>query len=94
MIKKNAIIHVRVNENIKKNVDTTLSKLGISIAEAINIFFYKIILEQAIPFSLNIPNKKYKNDTEYLESIPGMMEKIIEGMNTPSAELEDFNWNE
>ena len=28
----------------------------------------------------------YKDDTEYLMSIPGMTEKIIEGMNTPLSE--------
>ena len=28
----------------------------------------------------------YDNDTEYLSSIPGMTEKIKEGMNTPLSE--------
>jgi len=31
----------------------------------------------------------YDNDTDYLNAIPGMTEKIIEGHNTPLSECED-----
>jgi hypothetical protein len=30
----------------------------------------------------------YDNDTDYLNAIPGMAEKLIEGMNTPLSECE------
>lgn len=33
-------------------------------------------------------------ETMYLCSIPGMRESIVEGMNTPSEELEEFKWRE
>lgn len=32
----------------------------------------------------------YDNDTDYLNAIPGMTEKLIEGMNTPLSECEDI----
>jgi len=32
----------------------------------------------------------YDNDTDYLNAIPGMAEKLIEGMNTPLSECEDI----
>jgi len=31
----------------------------------------------------------YDNDTDYLEAIPGMMESILESVNTPRSEFED-----
>jgi len=30
----------------------------------------------------------YDNDTDYLNAIPGMMKKIIAGLNTPLSECE------
>jgi PHD/YefM family antitoxin component YafN of YafNO toxin-antitoxin module len=33
----------------------------------------------------------YDNDTDYLNAIPGMAEKLIEGMNTPLSECEDWD---
>lgn len=33
-------------------------------------------------------------ETLYLYSIPGMKEKIEEGVNTPLEECEEFNWRE
>ena len=37
---------------------------------------------------------KYRSliETVYLNSIPGMAETIIEGLNTPSNELVDVDW--
>jgi len=32
------------------------------------------------------PSLLFKNDSEYLNAIPGMTESIIEGMNTPLSE--------
>ena len=33
-------------------------------------------------------------ETMYLQSIPKMKEKIIDGMNTPVSECRAFNWRE
>jgi hypothetical protein len=35
----------------------------------------------------------FKNDTEYLASIPGMKKKIVEGMKTPVSKMaKKLNW--
>lgn len=33
-------------------------------------------------------------ETAYLNSIPGMKEKTLEGVNTPASECSPFNWRE
>jgi PHD/YefM family antitoxin component YafN of YafNO toxin-antitoxin module len=38
-----------------------------------------------------IDTDDYDNDTDYLNAIPGMAEKLIEGMNTPLSECEDWD---
>ena len=55
---KTASIQVRVEPNIKLEVEKILKALGLSTSEAINIFMRKIIAEKGIPFSLSIPNEK------------------------------------
>jgi hypothetical protein len=37
----------------------------------------------------DIDPNDYDNDTDYLCAIPGMVEKIVEGRNTPLSECED-----
>lgn len=41
-----------------------------------------------------ISEDEYRNLTEtlYLNSIPGMSERLEEGINTPLEECEDFEW--
>ncbi|HEY9575161.1 MAG TPA: type II toxin-antitoxin system RelB/DinJ family antitoxin [Lachnospiraceae bacterium] len=52
---KTANVNVRIQENIKKEAEQILDRIGISRATAIDIFYRQIILNQGIPFSLTIP---------------------------------------
>lgn len=67
-----AIINIRVNEDVKKEVEYIYKEIGLNMSTAINLFLKKCILEQGIPFELKIPNK----DT--IEAITET-EKIIKG---------------
>ena len=55
---KTAMVNVRTNEYLKADVETILRELGISVSEAINIFFSQVKLHKGIPFEVRIPNKK------------------------------------
>jgi len=57
---KSAMVRARIDPVVKKRAEMTFKKIGISPSEAINVFFKRVADEQAIPFSLNVPNK----DTE------------------------------
>ena len=49
------------------------------------------------PIRDSIDETRSKRETQYLISIPGMKEKIIEGSKTPIEECEDIddiNWEE
>jgi len=47
-------------------------------------------LELSEPLSpyIGVDPNNYDNDTDYLNAIPGMREKIITGLNTPLSECE------
>ena len=43
-------INVRVDEEIKREVEFLLDKLGMNVSTAVNMLFRQIIMEEALPF--------------------------------------------
>lgn len=52
---KNETLHIRVNEDVKLNAEKTLSMLGITISEAVNMLLCQINLTGGLPFSVSLP---------------------------------------
>ncbi|MCG6138961.1 type II toxin-antitoxin system RelB/DinJ family antitoxin [Leptospira bandrabouensis] len=61
---KTAMIRARVEDNLKKDVENILERLGLSTSEAINIFYHQIKLTRGIPFAVKMPNKITKKTLE------------------------------
>ncbi len=55
---KTAIINARVKPQLKNEVESILSQLGITTTQAITMYFEQIKLSNGIPFSLTVPNKE------------------------------------
>jgi len=53
---KTKVVRARVGPTIKKRAEKVLAEIGISPSEAINVFYKRIAVEGAIPFSLKVPN--------------------------------------
>ena len=47
---KTETLHIRVAQEVKEDVEILLNQMGMSMAEAINIFFSQIIINSGIPF--------------------------------------------
>jgi len=43
-------VNVRVDENVKSNVENLFNSMGMNISTAVNMFFRQCLLENAIPF--------------------------------------------
>lgn len=54
---KTAMAHARLTPEIKKEAESILKELGISISAAYEMFYRQIIAHKGIPFDLRIPNK-------------------------------------
>ncbi len=48
-------INVRIEPELKKEVETTLNDLGMNLAEAITIFLKQVVLTDSIPFVIRKP---------------------------------------
>ena len=57
---KTAALNIRINPEMKKEVEAIYSRYGITITDAVNIFFSKSLIENGLPFDLrernHIPN--------------------------------------
>jgi len=82
---KTASINIRTSEEIKRNSESVLKHLGLTMTGAINLFLKQVIYYRGIPFELRIPNKetlqaiddieKNRNLTSY-DSVDEMYEDL------------------
>jgi len=54
---KSAMIHARVEPEIKRDVEGIFSDLGLNMTSALNLFFKQVQIHRGLPFSVNLPNK-------------------------------------
>ena len=52
-----ATVRARISPEIKEEVVLIFKELGISVTEAINIFYRQVKLRQGLPFPVAIPTK-------------------------------------
>ena len=53
---KTANLYARIEPDVKEEAEQILSSLGISVSNAINMFYKQIILQKGIPFELKLPD--------------------------------------
>jgi DNA-damage-inducible protein J len=52
------MIHVRVDDDIKDQATEALSVMGLSLSDAVRLFLKRVVIEQALPIELKVPNAK------------------------------------
>lgn len=85
---KTDTLHIRVKPDIKARAEETLSDLGLSITEAVNVFLNQVILQEGIPFKIEKPKfnketiqamedvKNNKNLSKTFDSVEDMFEEL------------------
>ena len=53
---KTKMVHARIEEDLKTEVESVFKNLGLSTTEAIKIFFSQVRLRRGLPFPVEIPN--------------------------------------
>lgn len=54
---KSAMIHARLEPDLKEEAEAILEKLGLSMTAAMNLFCRQVVMRKGIPFSIEIPNE-------------------------------------
>lgn len=55
------MVHVRVDENIKKEATATLAAMGLTVSDAVRVFLLRVIADKQMPFLLQVPNLETRN---------------------------------
>lgn len=87
---KTETLHIRVNENVKANAEETLSMLGISISEAVNMFLCQVNLTGGIPFEVKVPAPEriiVKNKEDLYQKLEEAENEIKSGNYSSSDEV-------
>lgn len=88
---KTDTINIRIEPQLKKEVEETLEDLGMNIADAVTVFFKQIVMTESIPFIIRKP--KYNKETlEAIKEAKAMMENPDEYKSFNSVEelMEDL----
>ncbi len=53
---QSAMLHVRVDEEIKVQATEALAAMGLSVSDAVRILLKRVVNDQAFPLELKVPN--------------------------------------
>jgi addiction module RelB/DinJ family antitoxin len=53
-----ARINIRVNGDLKREVENILEKIGLNLSDAINIYLHKVAADKGIPFPLTVAREQ------------------------------------
>ena len=56
MSAQTTMLHVRVDESTKDEATETLAAMGLSVSDAVRLFLRRVVIEQAFPLELKVPN--------------------------------------
>ena len=54
-MEKSATLNLRVNPTLKSDAETILTRLGIPMSTAVDMFLNQVVLVGGIPFSVTVP---------------------------------------
>jgi DNA-damage-inducible protein J len=50
------MVHIRVDEKVKKKAAKTLAAMGMSVSDAVRMLLVRVAAESALPFDVKVPN--------------------------------------
>jgi DNA-damage-inducible protein J len=92
--KRNDTLQVRISNDTKKQTEAVLKELGLSMKDAINIYFRQIINTNSIPFIIQTktPNKETLQAMQEVEDmISGKIKPKTKSIKELFAEVKNEN---
>ncbi len=56
MTAQTSMLHIRVDDDIKEQATQALSSMGMSVSDAVRLFLRRVVIDQAFPLELKVPN--------------------------------------
>jgi DNA-damage-inducible protein J len=85
-----SMLHVRVDDETKVQATEALAAMGMSVSDAIRLFLRRVVVDQAFPFELKVPNAETRAAMEESRSL---MAARRARFATPDALFDDLEKN-
>jgi len=85
-----ATINVRVDENVKRDVEQLFDSMGMNISTAVNMFFRQCLMEDALPFQPRVNHPSLKSalkEAQEQAKAHGISELTLEAINSIVSEV-------
>lgn len=56
MAAQTSMLHIRVEDDIKEQATQALTSMGLSVSDAVRLFLRRVVIDQAFPLELKVPN--------------------------------------
>ena len=56
MAAQTSMLHIRVEDDIKEQATQALTAMGLSVSDAVRLFLLRVVIDQAFPLELKVPN--------------------------------------
>ena len=56
MTAQTSMLHIRVDDDIKEQATLALTTMGLSVSDAVRLFLRRVVVDQAFPLELKVPN--------------------------------------
>ena len=77
---KDQVIHARISESTKRESEQILSRIGMTISQAVDLYLRQIVLKKAIPFELTAIEKE-----DEVEELAYLINSVDGGEVPPKA---------
>ncbi len=66
---QSSMLHVRMDDDLKAEGNAVLEAIGLTAADAVRLFYKRIVAEQAVPLELKVPNAETRAAMEEAHAI-------------------------
>lgn len=91
MAAQTTMLHIRVEHDIKDQATQALAAMGLSMSDAVRLFLHRVVVEQAFPLELKVPNAE--TQAAIVESRMMMSKRNKTGFTNADALLADLEKN-
>lgn len=86
-----SMIHIRVDDDIKEQATQALSAMGLSVSDAVRLFLRRVVIDQAFPLELKVPNSETRAAMEESRAMMATRRARFASADELFADLEKNN---
>ena len=87
MAAQTSMLHIRVDDDIKEQATVAQTAMGLSVSDAVRLFLHRVVVDQAFPLELKVPNAQTQ---AAMEESRAMMARRRDGENRFASADEMF----